>query len=89
MADWRHISTASPLPADVGTGTRRPYRVFVDGKLRLLIDPETGAFVYGLVTTEPVEPGALPAFFFRESGGKQQLCVKFDTGVTQILATEP
>lgn len=39
-------------------------------------------------TTDPVAV-AKPKPYFRMSGGKQQLCIRFASGAVQILATEP
>ena len=90
MGKWDHVrAPAVAIPADVGSGDNRPFRVFTDGVLRMMIDPITGAQVLGIIVSEPSAPDALPAFFVRLSGGRQQLCVKFDSGPTQILATEP
>lgn len=41
-----------------------------------------------LFAADPVAV-AKPKPFFRMSGGKQQFCVRFSSGVVQIIATEP
>lgn len=73
-----------------GGNTGEPVTVTTRGLERWHVAKETGGLV-GIVAnhSEPTTPDELPALFFRTSGTKQQLCVKFTSGVVQIIATEP
>ncbi len=76
------------LAPKVGTGDCRQAEFYTFGVLRWTIDPRSGAWVSQSVT-EPTAATTRPQFFTRMSGGQWQLCVRFPTGATQILATEP
>ena len=71
----------------LGGGGDEPIRFVTEGRERLLID-KNGVFQWSTITTTPTNQPK-PQLFFRTDGGKQQLCVTFASGDTQILATEP
>ncbi len=48
----------------------------------------SGYFLGYLQSPDPTVPANSGGLFFRNSGGKVQLCVKFPTGVAQVIATE-
>jgi hypothetical protein len=62
--------------------------------LRLTIDSEgLDIGTHGIKGEEILDPAAPPlnvgVVYFRETGGKTQLVVRFNTGAIQVLATEP
>lgn len=71
-----------------GTGSADPARVFTRGVLRWEFDADTGAMI-ARNHTEPTTSPVHPQFFFRLSGAKWQVCVRFPSGATQVIATEP
>lgn len=77
-----------PLLSRFGTAIKEPARMYSGGEIRWEIDPYTGAMMQ-IVAEEPVGTYTRPVWFFRQSGGRWQVCVRFPTGATQILATEP
>lgn len=72
-----------------GTGNFRQARVFTDGKLRWSFDPLTGALTAEAGLDEPATSPQRPQWFFRLSGTRWQICARFPSGATQILASEP
>lgn len=71
---------------ELGGGSLAKVQLVHNGKI--VLEAHESGFEAGTVTTEPVN-GPVPVFFFRDSGGKQQLCVVFSSGATQIISTEP
>lgn len=71
---------------ELGGGSLAKVQLIHNGKV--ILEAHESGFEAGTVTTEPTA-GKVPIFFFRDSGGKQQLCVLFSSGATQIIATEP
>lgn len=60
-----------------------------NGKVRMTLDHLHPFLRFALVTADPDTSVDGPGFFFRTSGGKQQFCVRFSSGVVQVVATEP
>lgn len=73
----------------LGTGDKMPAQVLTFGVVRWQYDELTGALLAMPGLEEPTEDLLYPAFFFRLSGPRWQVCAKFPSGATQILATEP
>ena len=77
-------------PARVGTATPDPVEVYTDGRLRKSMTGRDAVEEWIPADADPAAPpGTKARFFFRTSGGKGQLCVRWASGAIQILATEP
>jgi hypothetical protein len=83
------MSDLTVMLPQMGTGNRRPARVFTDGKLRWEFEARSGALQAMGGLSEPTTAALTPLFFFRQSGTRWQACALFPSGATQILATEP
>jgi len=74
----------------LGTALKRATALVTDGRDRFEILEDEAAAEMPIITSAPGAPVEGKArFFFRDSGGQIQLCVRFPSGATQILATEP
>lgn len=72
-------------------GANLGWEVLTRGRIRLRVRADGSVEYYPVLTTPdaPTELGT-GVFFFRNDGaGKSQLCCRFPSGATQILATEP
>jgi len=76
-------------PHQVGDAAKKSVTMMSHGKERLVLHGDDAIFQIALVETEPTLGVARPMLFMRSSGGKQQLCVRFSSGVTQVVSTEP
>lgn len=92
MADYNDVDKDN-FHRRIGTGgANKAMDVITRGRTRFTVRAEEPA-----IEGRPVE--AIPTattiagsgvFFFRDNGaGKSQLCVRFPSGATQILGTEP
>lgn len=78
------------LPGNsIGTGNREQLDIVTYGERRFQIRSTEPVIEAELVSSDPAAHGSRPGFFFRTSGGKQQLCVRFSSGAIQIVSTEP
>lgn len=70
-----------------------PLEIFTYGQLRGFFRAEEPAFEGLEVSADPAAPplgSNRGVWFFRDNGaGKTQFCVRYPSGATQILATEP
>lgn len=78
----------------VGTGTGNGNDIMFlasAGNMRLLNGSGLGAGILLVETSEPAAPATNGGIFFlKDNGsGKTQCCIRFATGATQVIATEP
>ena len=72
----------------LGTGNNSLVEFITAGRRRFRLRATEPVIEAELVDADPAT-GQSPGFFFRDSGGKQQFCVRFSSGAIQIIATEP
>lgn len=76
---------------EIGGGKKQRVKVVTDG--HILTEFEIGEPVQIMPTVTADPSGDITTkgkFFFRDGGaGKMQFCVRYPSGVTQVLATEP
>lgn len=79
--------------ARIGTATPHPIEDVVHGVVRKRSLPEdaTGAVEEWIPAAADASApaGTKARLFFRTSGGKGQICVRWKSGAVQILASEP
>jgi hypothetical protein len=74
----------------VGGGAVNPVEILTDGQVRQRVLPDTPVVEHQIVTSDPAaNTEGLPRTFMRTVAGKQQWCVRFDSGAIQVIATEP
>lgn len=85
------MSLVEPIVHTMGGGDDRPLRFKTDGLTRLEISGVEPVVSVAKVVTEPTTlPTAKSSFFFRaDTDGKWQFCVKFPSGATQVIVSEP
>ena len=73
----------------LGGGDRQQISFITNGKTRAALHEGDAVWEHAVVENEPTDVSLTARTFFRLSGGKWQYCVRFPTGATQIIATEP
>lgn len=76
--------------ARLGTATQDPVEVVTHGVVRKRMLGTDAVEEWLPVADDPAAAtGPRGRLYFRTSGGKGQVCVRWKTGAIQILATEP
>jgi len=80
----------SEKTARLGTTSPHPIEHFTHGAVRKRMLGTDAVEEWIPVTDDPSAPPSTQGrLYFRTSGGKGQLCIRWKTGAIQILASEP
>lgn len=86
MAQAKQVTGSLDRDYDIGGARARPLRVISGSRVVFEVGDDRVAKMPDVATDPPV---GIRGFFFRVSGDKEQLCVRFGSGTIQVLATEP
>lgn len=73
---------------NIGGGRKSEVEIKTHGQVRFRVKNTEPAVECAVVTADPDSRAGFPTYFFRTSGGKEQFCIRFSSGVVQVLATE-